>query len=397
MLKKRKYIWTVVILMAGLSAFLLILYEKKDRLEQSSYELEGAFPNLTFVQPVDLQHSPDGTDRLFVVEQQGMIHAFLNAPETKEMHVFLDIRDEVFMGDSEEGLLGLAFHPRYKENGYFYVDYVANNPRRTVIARFQRSPDDSDKADRSSKLVILEVEQPYSNHNGGQIVFGPDGCLYIALGDGGSGGDPHNHGQDVSTLLGSILRIDVDHPSPGKKYSVPPDNPFSGHHVGAAEEIYAYGLRNPWRFSFDPVTGRLWAADVGQDKPIEEIDIIEEGKNYGWNIMEGSSCFKPPLGCNKKGLTLPIWEYTRDKGRCITGGFVYRGSRLPELAGSYIYGDFISGRLWKLTYDGRHPAVNELLLHNPDLYPSSFGVDENQELYICSFDGRIYRLKEAKD
>ena len=238
--------------------------------------------------------------------------------------------------------------------------------------------------------MILEVPQPYGNHNGGQLAFGPDGFLYIALGDGGSGGDPHHHGQDRTTLLGSILRIDIDRTQGGKNYAVPHDNPFAGNTEGFREEIFAYGLRNPWRFSFDPQTKRLWAGDVGQDRPIEEIDIIEKGKNYGWNIMEGTLCYNPPSGCKTEGLEKPVWEYTRDDGRSITGGFVYRGKKVPALFGKYIYADFVSGRIWALEYNGKNPATNALIFHNPNLYISSFGTDRQNELYFCSFDGRIY-------
>jgi len=357
--------------------------------------LELAFPRLTFEQPVDFQHAPDGSHRLFVVEQKGVIHIFENNPDVKESKIFLDLTSQVRLGHSEEGMLGLAFHPRFKDNGYFFVDYIADNPRRSVVARFRIKPDSPWQADVKSQQIILEVGQPYGNHNGGQIAFGPDGYLYIALGDGGAGGDPHGHGQNRATFLGSILRIDVDHASEGKNYAIPQDNPFVENTEGYREEIYAYGLRNPWRFSFDPVTKWLWAGDVGQDKPYEEIDIIEKGKNYGWNIMEGLHCFKPAQNCNQEGLTLPIWEYTLEGGgRSITGGHVYRGKKVPSLQGFYIYADFVSGRVWALKYDGRNTPVNSLISHNPNLYPSSFGIDENGELYICSFDGNVYRLRE---
>jgi len=357
----------------------------------SQISVEVAFPNLTFTRPVDIQSPRDGSNRIFVVEQAGKIFVFPNRKEVINRQLFLDITDRVNDRGNEEGLLGLAFHPNFKQNGYFFVDYTADNPRRTVIARYQVDPNDPDKADKNSEVVILEVNQPYSNHNGGQITFGPDGYLYIALGDGGSGGDPQGNGQNRQTLLGSILRIDVDNPAPGKNYGIPPDNPFVGNSAGYREEIYAYGLRNPWRFSFDPITGWLWTADVGQDK-YEEIDIIEKGGNYGWNIMEGLHCFDPPSNCDPSGLILPIWEYDHDAGRSITGGFVYRGVSVPELVGQYIYADFVSGRIWALQYDGTNPAQNKLL-QDTDLLIASFGVDENNELYIAAFDGKIYRFK----
>ena len=237
---------------------------------------------------------------------------------------------------------------------------------------------------------MLEFDQPFSNHNGGQITFGPDGFLYIASGDGGSGGDPDGHGQRTNSLLGAILRIDVDNQDPGLNYAIPDDNPFVNEN-GARAEIFAYGLRNPWRMSFDVQTGTLWSADVGQNS-FEEINIIEKGKNYGWNVMEGFACFSPRTDCDQTGLTLPVWDYSHDRGDLsVTGGFVYRGSTLPGLEGTYIYGDFISGRIWSLdARDRDNPDNTELL--NADVNISSFGIDESNELFICGFDGFIYRL-----
>jgi len=316
---------------------------------------------------------------------------FDNSPATTSAGTFLDIRDRVNDDGDEEGLLGLAFHPQFKSNGYFYVDYTASGPDRTVIARYQVDPANANRADKNSQLVLLEISQPYSNHNGGQIVFGPDGYLYIAMGDGGSGGDPHNNGQNPQALLGKILRIDVNSPSAGRNYGIPADNPFVNNASGYKEEIYAYGLRNPWRFSFDSTTGWLWAADVGQNR-IEEIDIIEKGKNYGWRIMEGTECYNPGRGCDTRGLVQPIWEYSHETGQSITGGFVYRGSSVPELVGQYIYADYVSGRIWALRYDGHGRAINTELVDTPFLI-SSFGVDRNNELYLCTFNKRIYRLR----
>ena len=354
--------------------------------------LVKAFLDIAFNQPVDFQVTPADPQAFYIVEQQGIIY---RVTQPQDKRVFLDIQPLVHAGHSEEGLLGLAFHPRHLDNGYFYVNYTAFDPRRTIIARFERDRKNPLQADPQSRLIILEIDQPYGNHNGGQIAFGPDGYLYIAVGDGGGAGDPHGHGQNPRTLLGSILRLDVDHPIEGKNYGIPQDNPFVGHPDGWREEIYAYGLRNPWRFSFDPLTGQLWAGDVGQDKPYEEVDIIEKGRNYGWNIMEGNHCFRPPQNCNQMGLTKPIWEYSVEDGRSITGGFVYRGQGIPELFGAYIYGDFVSGRLWALRYDGKN-ADNKLIWHDPNLYVSSFGVDLQNEIYLCSFDGNIYKLANAK-
>ena len=353
--------------------------------------LEEAFSNLRFTRPVDFQSPGDGSDgsgRVFVVEQAGIVKVFDNRADVGAAAVFLDIRSRVRDQGNEEGLLGLAFHPNFASNGYFYVDYTASNPRRTVVARYRADPNDPDRALPGSETVILEVGQPYSNHNGGQIVFGPDGYLYIALGDGGSGGDPRDHGENPATLLGSILRIDVDGGAP---YAIPSDNPFAGNNDGYREEIYAYGLRNPWRISFDAPTGQLWAADVGQNM-YEEVNIIESGGNYGWDIMEGMHCYEPSTGCNQEGLTLPVWEYSHDLGISITGGYVYRGASAPALAGRYVFADFGTGRIWALAWDGSQARVEEIM--NTNLAIASFGVDARQELYALAFDGRIYRFTE---
>lgn len=369
-----------------------ILISCTEQEKNSQTLIEEAFPNLTFEQPVDIQSPDDGTNRLFVLSQPGVIYVFDNDPGVKEKKIFLDIRNKVLFG-GEQGLLGLAFHPDYKQNGYFFLDYTTDNPRRTVISRFKVSQDDPDKADPETELILIEVEQPYSNHNGGQISFGPDGYLYISLGDGGSGGDPLNAGQDLTMLLGSLLRIDVDKTSNGRNYAIPPDNPFLGNTSSYKEEIYAYGLRNVWRFSFDN-QNRLWAADVGQNA-WEEINIIEKGKNYGWRIMEGKHCFNPETGCDTTGLILPIWEYghNEDEGYSITGGFVYNGKSAPGLAGKYIYADYVVGKIWSLEYrDGK--VINKLLAQSNYLI-STFGIDRNNELYFADHNkGKMYRFVE---
>jgi glucose/arabinose dehydrogenase len=353
-------------------------------------QIENAFPNLSFDRPVDLQQPGDGSGRLFVVEQAGRILSLQNDAAVETTAVFLDIRDRVNDDGNEEGLLGLAFHPSYRENGSFYVNYTASNPRRTVIARYHVSAEDPLKANPASEQVILTFAQPYSNHNGGQIVFGPDGYLYIGTGDGGSGGDPQGNSQNLSVLLGKMLRIDVDNPQNGKNYGIPFDNPLAGNADGWAEEIFAWGLRNPWRFSFDPAYGRLWVGDVGQNR-YEEVNIVEKGKNYGWNIMEGFACYNPQSGCDETGLMKPVIEYGRDMGSSITGGPLYRGKDVPELVEKYIYADFVSGRIWALRYNLPDDFSNELLL-NSGKNISSFGVDERGEILICSFDGAIYRF-----
>jgi len=362
----------------------------------AQFELKTAFPNLSFTRPLELQHAGDGTNRLFVVEQRGIIWVFQNDSNVAQKKIFLDIQDRVNDNGNEQGLLGLAFHPDYENNGYFYVNYTTSNPNRTEISRFSVSSQNPDSADKNSEYEIISYSQPYSNHNGGKVAFGPNGYLYVAVGDGGFGGDPQCNAQNLQTLLGSILRIDVDTTIGNQHYGIPADNPFAGNTQGYREEIYAYGLRNPWRFSFDPVTNWLWAADVGQNI-YEEVDVIAKGGNYGWNIFEGFHCYTAAPSCQTQpcdtaGLKIPIWEYSHNLGSSITGGYVYRGLSVPELGGKYIYGDFGSGRIWSLEYDGVNPPVNALLM-DTNLLISSFGVDQNQELYICAFDGKIYRFK----
>ena len=391
-LKSKAIIVAAIILVVGVFAFFWLSNQSAPQ-GQFAYEVVVAFPNLSFDQPVGVYSAGDGSDRIFVVERKGVVHVFDNSENVTASTVFLDITDSVISEATEEGLLGLAFHPHFFDNGYFYVDYTADNPLRTVVARYSVLQGSSNQADKNSEQVLLEVLQPFSNHNGGQLAFGPDGYLYIALGDGGSAGDPQGNAQNRSSLLGKILRIDVDKTSGDLKYGIPSDNPFVGNTVGYREEIFAYGLRNPWRFSFDAATDWLWAADVGQNR-VEEVDIIENGSNYGWNIMEGNLCYNPPQSCNQTGLQQPIWTYGRDQGISVTGGFVYRGSRLAELIGWYIYGDFGSGRIWALQYDGVNAAVNKELVKT-DLSITSFGLDEQSELYVCDFKGKIYRLSSS--
>ncbi len=357
---------------------------------QTQNPLDVAFPNLTFNQPLGIYSPNDGTNRLFVVEQPGTIRVFNNSATATSSSVFFDISSRVVYG-GEQGLLGLAFHPNYTSNRYFYVDYVAANPLRTVISRFSVSPTDPNQAETGSEFIILEINQPYSNHKGGQLAFGPDGYLYIGVGDGGSEGDPFGNGQNRSTLLGKILRIDVNSPSNGRNYTIPADNPFKGNTLGYREEIYAYGFRNPWRFSFDPPTGRLWVGDVGQDRE-EEIDLAEKGKNYGWNIMEGTLTY---AGGNQTGLELPVWEYGHDQGNAIIGGFIYHGSATPVLTGAYVYGDYGTGKIWALTLHSTGEAQTNTLLTDSALTISSFGLDSNGEIYICAFDGKIYKFNQT--
>jgi len=391
-LKIKAIIAVVIILVAGILVFLWLRNQSAPQ-KQFTYSVEVPFPNLSFDQPVGLYTAGDGSNRIFVLERKGVIRVFDNSETVTASTVFLNITERAISTGTEEGLLGLAFHPEFSSNGYFYLDYTADNPLRTVVARYNVPQSNPDQADKNSEHILLEVLQPFSNHNGGQLAFGPDGYLYIALGDGGGAGDPQDNAQDRSNLLGKILRIDVETTTGDLRYSIPPDNPFAGNTDGYREEIFVYGLRNPWRFSFDSVTGRLWAADVGQNRA-EEVDIIESGKNYGWNIMEGNLCYDPAEGCNQTGLQPPIWTYGRDQGISVTGGFVYRGLEMTGLNGWYIYGDYGSGRLWALQYEGSTVVNKELV--KTDLRITSFGLDEQNELYVCDFRGRIYSLVESE-
>ncbi len=370
--------------------YLLVLFAATSI--QSQIVIVEAFPDLTFSRPLDLQHPPDSSDRIFVVSQQGYIYSFPNDSTVSEVHTFLDISDSVSRAHNEEGLLGMTFHPQYQNNGYFYVYYSKINDQRSILARYTVSSENPDSAQLTSQLILMEIEQPARNHNGGQIAFGPDGYLYIALGDGGGSGDRYLNGQNLQSLLGSFLRINVDSTSSYGNYAIPADNPFAANTSDYREEIFAYGLRNPWRFSFDPVSGWLWTGDVGQGL-WEEVDIIESGHNYGWNIMEGMHCYNSG-SCNDSGLTYPIVEYSHAVGNSITGGHVYRGSRVPEIYGKYIYTDFATSRLWALQYDGINETQNEeLIISSPRPNIAGFGVDQNYELYACAFDGKIYKFQ----
>ena len=356
---------------------------------ENRFTIQDAFPGLKFKRPLDFQNAGDGSGWVFIVEQGGQIYVIETTPGVKD-ELFLDISNRIDNSGNEMGLLGLAFHPSFKENGLFFVNYT--NSTSTVISKFKTDPSNPNRADPLSEEIILTFTQPYSNHNGGQLAFSPnDGYLYIGVGDGGSAGDPNGNGQNCSTLLGKILRIDINKKDPGLNYGIPPDNPFVNNSQGKREEIYAYGLRNPWRFSFDPQSGRLWAADVGQDR-VEEIDLIDKGKNFGWNIMEGSLCYNPSSGCNTSGLELPVYEYQHPLGDAITGGYVYSGQKLPVLYGAYIYADYGTGLIWGLWYQEGNKPQN-FTLANTKLNISSFGFDENNELYLTVFDEKIYNLK----
>ncbi len=351
-------------------------------------------------EPVAITHAGDGSRRLFVLEQEGRIRV-IDKGKLKERPL-LDISGRINAG-GERGLLGIAFHPKFRQSGLLYLNYTAKRPElKTFISEFSFK---GSTIDEKSERKLLTIDQPWGNHNGGQLAFGPDGYLYIGVGDGGSANDPQNNGQNLNTLLGSILRIDVNKKENGKPYAIPKDNPFINK-ANARPEIYAYGLRNPWRFSFDRHTGQLYAADVGQDE-VEEIDIIEKGKNYGWRIMEGPQC-TPGVkrDCDKKGYTLPIYSYTHEVGRSITGGYVYRGKAIPELCGTYLYGDFVNQAIWGLRYkDGK--VVAHKTLYDPKsllslaidyfrddgLLISTFGEGEDGEVYVGAYQsGVVYRV-----
>jgi len=336
--------------------------------------------------PVDLQFPNDGTGRFFVVQQPGSILIGVNG--TLLAPSFLDVTSKVHFS-GEMGLLGLAFHPQFTQNHKLYVHYdqLVGSQIQSVIAEYQLSAGDANQADPASARILLTVNQPFGNHKGGQIAFGPDGFLYIGLGDGGNEGDPLGNGQNLQTLLGKMLRIDVDHTSSGLPYAIPADNPFA--HGGGLPEIWAYGLRNPWRFSFERGTGRLFVGDVGQDK-YEEIDILQRGGNFGWNVMEGMHCFNPPTGCNTTGLVLPIAEYDHSEGDAVMGGYVYKGSAIPNLPGAYIFSDFGSGTIWGLTESSGTWTRTKLLSSNRNV--SSFGQDVAGEIYVVDYAGSILKL-----
>ena len=360
--------------------------------------IERAFPGLEFNRPLVLTHAGDGTNRVFVASQLGKVFVFPNDQDVTEAAEFLDIQSRVRYDDkeNEEGFLGLAFHPKYKTNGELYVYYTTTDaPHTSVISRFRRSKDNPNRADAASEEEVLRIPQPYWNHNGGTIVFGPDGYLYVGLGDGGFRDDPHGNAQNLGTLLGSILRIDVDHKDGKKGYAIPKDNPFVGR-KDACGEIWAYGVRNIWRMSFDRQTGVFWAADVGQDI-WEEVDIIERGGNYGWNLREGRHKFGPRGSEARSDLIDPIYEYHHDVGKSITGGHVYRGKRVPELEGAYLYADYITGKVYALRYDlsKKQVMANQPIAGNV-LPVFSFGEDESGDVYYMTTQGFIHRFASPK-
>jgi quinoprotein glucose dehydrogenase len=319
-----------------------------------------------------------------------------NDQNVTEAKVFLDLTDRVVYKkhENEEGLLGMAFHPNYETNGQLIVYYTTKSaPHTSVVSRFRVS-DDPNQATRDSEEEILRIKQPFWNHNGGTVIFGPDGYLYVALGDGGKANDPQNNGQNLQSLLGSILRIDVDRKDENRNYGIPADNPFVGYEDRALPEIWAYGLRNVWRMAFDRDTNLLWAGDVGQDI-WEEINIIHRGGNYGWNLREARHNFSPNATGLRADLIEPIFEYHHDIGKSITGGFVYRGSSIPALQGKYLYADYVSGKVWALSYDDQQgQVVGNHLLAEGQMPIMSFGEDEEREAYFLTDSHTIHRFRE---
>lgn len=354
----------------------------------ATWFIKDVFQNLAFQKPVEMVRAVDGTNRLFVVEQGGKVYSFVNDEANTALSLFLDLSDRVKSG-GELGLLGMAFHPDFELNGKLYVHYTRENGgNESVISLLQFGKGGGSFL---SEEVILAYKQPFANHNAGSIHFGKDGYLYITSGDGGSGGDPQNNAQNLNTLLGKILRIDVDSPTGVLKYGIPADNPFVGD-PAVRPEIFAYGLRNPWKMTMDKETGKFWIADVGQNSK-EEIDILEKGGNYGWKITEGKDCFSPAANCDRTGLIAPIFDYGPNDGRSITGGYVYRGERLKNIKGQYIYGDYVSGSIWALAYDEDTKTTTNTRLTSLVGALSSFGEDEKGELFLLNYQsGKLHTL-----
>jgi len=374
-------------------AFFALLCFAAPLLAESPVTAQHAFPKLQFTMPIHFGHVPDGSDRVLVVEQKGRVLIFENRDDVATFDVAIDIRPKVKSG-GEEGLLGLAFHPKFKENGQVFLHYTAQPGRMTTVSRFKMD-DERKKILPASEEVIFTLKQPFPNHNGGWIDFSPktdEGLLYISLGDGGAAADPLNAGQDKKSLLGKILRIDVDRKQDGAAYAIPKDNPFAGE-ANARGEIWAWGLRNAWRCSFDRETGDLWAGDVGQGK-WEEIDVIVKGGNYGWRLREGRHDFNP-VKAMPNDLIEPVAEHPHGQADSITGGYVYRGTKVPALAGAYIYGDFARGLVWMLPNAAdvakANKAVEPVYLAHVNQI-ASFGQDKDGEVYVVDYGGLIWRF-----
>ena len=367
--------------------------------EAPKVEIVQAFPELRIARPIVVTHANDGSNRLFVASQIGKIYCFENKADVAEPNLYLDIEESVRYIDkeNEEGLLGFAIHPNYKKNGQFFLFYTTTDePHVSVISRFNVSSTDPSKADPDSEVELMRIPQPFWNHNGGTLAFGHDGYLYIALGDGGKANDPFKNGQNLATLNGSILRIDVDKKSKDHNYAIPADNPFVGLKE-ARPEIYAYGFRNVWRLSFDRETGALYAADVGQNI-WEEINIVVKGGNYGWNLREAKHKFGDNGSEASDKLIDPIFEYHHDVGKSITGGHVYRGSAVPSLKGMYMYADYVSGKVWALEHTPSGKILGNHEIKSMNLPIITFGEDEQGEVYLTTQlgGGIIYKFATAK-
>ncbi len=375
---------------------------------EAAVKLQPAFQNLTIERPVAVVVPPDGTKRLFLAQQRGQVRILPKDESGAEARMFLDLSDRALEANQqskfEEGLNGLVFHPKFAQNGKFYVFYTQQDPKRARLSEMRVSKNDPDKADPATERVLLEVLLPFWNHHSGNLVFGADGLLYFTIGDGGGkpGGDPLNWAQNLFVLNAKVLRIDVDGKTGAREYGIPQDNPYVGKEA-ARPEVYANGLRNPWGLSFD-ADGALWCADVGQDL-YEEINLIEKGGNYGWSFREGMQKFPPRAAQEPPPGTVfvdPIFVYDRTQGLSITGGFVYRGSKLPSLKGAYIYGDWAFGRIWALKYDkAAKKVISNETLHQPPLdakgkkalfQPTAFCEDADREILALDWNGKIFRL-----
>ncbi|MBI3723917.1 PQQ-dependent sugar dehydrogenase [bacterium] len=403
-------LWLVLALPAT-AGLLLFLHEGKasadDPAPKPRLKIERVFPELSFDKPTHLTGSGDKSGRLFVCEQKGTIWVVEPGKngEKATKSVYLDITDRTRTRDNEEGLLSVAFHPKFKENGKLFVAYSTGKKYwqstykgdrkdavRTRVSRFQATSSAAASVEASTEKVVIDGDKPWGNHNGGQLAFGPDGFLYFGLGDGGAGGDPEGNGQDLSRLLGKIHRLDVDKAEP---YAIPPTNPFVKVE-GARPEIWCYGVRNPWRFSFDRKTGKLWVGDVGQDK-YECIRKVERGSNHGWSIWEAAHPYKRPgkPQTARDPVTMPVHEYDRKDGACVIGGFVYRGDRLRSLQGIYFFADYATGHFFGLRETGKEPDVWRVVEKSKKA-PSSFGEGDDAELYFVSHEaetGGIYRFQ----